>query len=156
MLDIIIPGYNHLQLQHLVLDYNGTLACDGQLLTGVKSRLERLAKHLQVHVVTADTFGSVKTALADVSCQLYILPSANQDTGKRDYVEQLGISQAVCIGNGRNDSLMLAVAALGIVVLQEEGAAVKSLLAADVAAPDILAALDLLLQPKRLVATLRC
>lgn len=31
MIDIEIPGFAHLQLDHLVLDYNGTLARDGIL-----------------------------------------------------------------------------------------------------------------------------
>ena len=54
-----------------------------------------------------------------------------------------------------NDRLMLQVAGLGIVVVQAEGAAVQTVLAADVLSPDILTALDLLLHPLRLVATLR-
>jgi hypothetical protein len=29
MIEIDIPGYKKLQLKNLVLDYNGTLACDG-------------------------------------------------------------------------------------------------------------------------------
>ena len=31
MIEISIPGYKHLQLKHLVLDYNGTIALDGRL-----------------------------------------------------------------------------------------------------------------------------
>ena len=61
----------------------------------------------------------------------------------------------VCIGNGRNDTGMLKIARLGIVVVQQEGMAVAALLAADVVASNIVAALDLLLIPKRLVTTLR-
>ena len=44
---------------------------------------------------------------------------------------------------------------LGIVVVQAEGAAVQTVLAADVLSRDILTALDLLIYPLRLVATLR-
>jgi soluble P-type ATPase len=62
---------------------------------------------------------------------------------------------AVCVGNGRNDRLMLQEAGLGIAVVQGEGAAVQTALTADVLAPDILTALDLLIHPLRLVATLR-
>ena len=75
--------------------------------------------------------------------------------GKLKYVEQLGPDVTVSIGNGRNDRLMLEAAALGIAVVQEEGAAVQAVTAAVVVAPNILAALDLLLHPLRLVATLR-
>ena len=54
-----------------------------------------------------------------------------------------------------NDRLMLQTAGLGIAVMQAEGAAVETVLAADVVVPDIIAGLDLLLHPLRLVATLR-
>lgn len=155
MLEIKIPGYKTQQLHHLVLDYNGTLACDGQPLAGVKERLNRLAELMQLHILTADTFGTVQTAMADVACEISILPVEAQDVGKRRYVERLGTTATVAIGNGRNDQLMLQAATLGLAVIQEEAAAVQTVLAADVVAPNILAALDLLLQPKRLVATLR-
>jgi soluble P-type ATPase len=155
MLTITIPPDPPLQLTHLVLDYNGTLAYDGILLEGVKPRLATLAQQLSLHVLTADTFGSADQELTDIPCQLFILPAANQAEGKLHYIERLGLTQTVCIGNGRNDHLMLKAAALGIVVLQAEGMAPETLLAADVVMPSIGAALDVLLKPLRLIATLR-
>ena len=74
---------------------------------------------------------------------------------KRAYVARLGADRVVAIGNGRNDRMMLAAASLGIAVVQGEGAAAETLASADVVAPGIVDALDLLLFPKRLVATLR-
>jgi soluble P-type ATPase len=50
---------------------------------------------------------------------------------------------------------MLRAAALGIAVLAGEGLAVEALLAADVLALGPSDALDLLLNPRRLAATLR-
>ncbi len=50
---------------------------------------------------------------------------------------------------------MLRVAALGIVVLQREGASSASLAAAHVICTSIVDALELLESPKRLQATLR-
>jgi soluble P-type ATPase len=44
---------------------------------------------------------------------------------------------------------------LGICVLSIEGAAVETLLAADLVMPDIISALDLLEKPLRIVASLR-
>jgi soluble P-type ATPase len=155
MLEIAIPGADTLRLEHLVADFNGTLACDGVLLPGVGEALSRLAGTLAIHVVTADTFGRAGEALADVPCQLAVLPDGGQVVAKRRYVDQLGATGCVCLGNGRDDRLMLKAAALGIAVVQGEGAAVETLLAAAVAAPDIHAALGLLLNPPRLVATLR-
>jgi soluble P-type ATPase len=51
--------------------------------------------------------------------------------------------RTACVGNGRNDELMIDAAALGIAVIQGEGAAVLTLQAADVAARQITEALDL-------------
>lgn len=155
MRDIAIPGAPTLTLEHLVVDFNGTLAVDGALLPGVADALRNLAGQISVHVLTADTFGTAHEALADLPVRLVVLPPAQQDEAKRQHVQQLGADRCVAIGNGRNDSLMLATAALGIVVVQREGAAVQALLAADIVAPDILDALELLLHPARLVATLR-
>jgi soluble P-type ATPase len=156
MLEITIPNHPDLRLQHLVLDYNGTLAIDGQLIEGVPARLAALADLLRLHIITADTFGTVRAALGDLPCELAILPTDRpQDAAKRDYVAQLGAESVVAIGNGRNDRLMLQAAALGVAVVQAEGAALDALLAAAVVAPDILSALDLLTHPLRLAATLR-
>lgn len=155
MLEIAIPGGDTLHLDFLVADYNGTLACDGALLPGVAQALGQLAGTIAIHVVTADTFGCARQALAAVPCQLAILPTAGQDEAKRRYVDDLGANRCVCLGNGRNDRLMLRAAALGIAVMQGEGVAVETLLAAAVAVSDIQVALGLLLNPARLVATLR-
>lgn len=155
MLEIIIPGYKTLSLHHLVMDYNGTLAVDGLLLDGVAPRLLSLSERLRLHVVTADTFGMARSQLASLPCELVILPGESQAQAKLAYIHRLGEDQVAAIGNGRNDRLMLQAAALGIAVIQGEGAACETCLAADVLAPDIRSALDLLLIPKRLIATLR-
>lgn len=155
MLEIAIPGNETLRLDHLVADFNGTLAVDGVLLPGVADALRNVASRLAIHVVTADTFGCAHDALEGLPVELIILSSGPHDVAKRRYVEQLDARRSVAIGNGRNDRLLLAAAALGIVVVQGEGAATQTLMAADVTAPDILAALGLLLHPSRLVATLR-
>jgi soluble P-type ATPase len=44
MLEMNIPGYRTLVLSFLVLDYNGTIACDGRLIPGVRDRLEALQR----------------------------------------------------------------------------------------------------------------
>ena len=155
MIDIAIPNFGPLRLSHLVMDYNGTLARDGILIDRVGQTLSVLAASLQLHVVTADTHGQVKRATAGLECTLHILPHDRQAQGKRDYIRRLGATQTVSIGNGRNDVLMLKESALGIALIQAEGAFGGVLSAADVVCTDILAALDLLLHPLRLMATLR-
>ena len=155
MIEIDIPGFGRLRLERLILDYNGTIAVDGQPVQGVKERLIALARHVEIHVLTADTFGGVEKKLSDIPCKIHVLPVEAQDKGKMEYVDRLGADRAVCIGNGRNDVMMLKKAALGIAVVQDEGAATSAILSADVVATDILSALDLLVNHKRLTATLR-
>jgi soluble P-type ATPase len=155
MIEVKIPGYKTLQFEHLVLDYNGTLAVDGELLAGVKEALIALSEEVQVHILTADTFGKVRSRVEGIPCALSILPLDNQDKGKLDYVKGLGAQHVVCMGNGRNDRLMLKEAALGIAVILEEGAATETLASADVFCTGILSALELLTNPLRLTATLR-
>ncbi len=154
-MDISIPGYGDLHLEHLVMDYNGTLAVDGVLIEGVKEALIALSKDLTLHVLTADTFGRARAGLEGVPCRLTVLPVENQQAGKLAYVKALGAEHTVSIGNGRNDQLMLKESRLGIAVILEEGACVETILSADVACPSIGSALDLLRHPLRLTATLR-
>jgi soluble P-type ATPase len=155
MIEVAIPGYRKQEIEHLVLDYNGTLACDGELIDGVREGLQILADRLKVHVLTADTFGRARSRLEGIPCELSVLPVKNQEIGKLTYVRRLGPANAVCIGNGRNDQLMLKESALGICVILAEGAAVETLLAADVVCTSIVSALALLTHPLRLTATLR-
>jgi soluble P-type ATPase len=155
VIEINVPGGTRLRLSHLILDYNGTLACDGTLIPGVAERLTVLAEHLDIHIVTADTFGSVRSQVAHLPVQLQVIPPENQDQAKAAYIENLGSNNSVAMGNGRNDALMLKQAALGVAVVQTEGAALEALLAAKVVTPGIVDALDLLLHPDRLKATLR-
>ena len=156
MIEINIPGNKILQLEHLVLDYNGTIAFDGALIDGVKESLAELSQMLTVHVITADTFGSVKKALEDIDCKLVVIPLEHQDAAKLEYVKNLGREQTVSMGNGLNDRLMLKASALGVAVVSGEGAAFETLASADVVCTDILSALSLLIHPLRLMATLRC
>lgn len=155
MIEVDIPGAETLRLSYLVLDYNGTLALDGELLDGVAEKIAELASHVRVHVITADTHGTVAEKLLGLPCALQIIGSKEQDSLKDAYVRSLGADTVAAIGNGRNDRLMLKTAALGIALIQEEGASIAAILQADIVCTDILNAFDLLLQPARLKATLR-
>lgn len=156
MITIDIPGSQKLELEHLVLDYNGTIACDGLLIPGVKDILINLSRSLTIYVLTADTFGCAQKEMQGIPCETIVIPKENQAEAKADYVRKLGANHCACAGNGRNDALMLKEAALGIAVIQTEGAAMEAILSADVVTQNILDALDLMRRPLRLAATLRC
>ncbi|MFW6122832.1 MAG: HAD family hydrolase [Thermodesulfobacteriota bacterium] len=155
MLELHIPGFKDLRLAHLVLDYNGTLACDGRPLEGVQERVAALAADLTIHILTADTFGTVQAQVTQWPCKVEIIPRDREAEAKVTYIQSLGAEGTAAVGNGRNDRLMLKDAALGIAVIQTEGTAREALGAADLVVPGILEGLDLLLNPQRLKATLR-
>lgn len=137
---------------HLLLDFTGTLSLDGSLLPGVAERLERLARHLRILVLTADTFGTATKALAGLPVEVRIVGTGEE---KAELAVSLGPGQVIAIGNGRNDAAMFRQAGLSIAVLGPEGAAAELLFSAHVLVRRIDDALDLLLHPLRLKATLR-
>jgi len=155
MLSISIPGFAELRLTDLVADFNGTLACDGRLLPGVRAALGALAADLRLHVVTADTHGTAAEELRGMPVSVDVIAAADQAAAKRAFVERLGAAHVAALGNGRNDREMVAAAALGIAVVQVEGAAPETLAGADVVVLSAIDALELLRNPQRLVATLR-
>jgi len=103
-------------------------------------------------VATADTFGTAKNALARLPIDVRMVQTGHD---KVRLVDGLGADHVVAIGNGRNDIGMIRKVALGIAVVGPEGAAGVLLREADVVVHDIRCALDLLLRPLRLKATLR-
>ena len=155
MIRIDIPGRGRLDLEYLVMDFNGTLAVDGLLIAGIREKLTLVSERIKMHVLTADTFGTARAELEGLNLSGSLVEHDNQDTGKAEYIARLNETKVVSIGNGRNDSLMLKNAALGIAVLEGEGASFKAIQQADIICKSVHDALDLLLNPQRIVATLR-
>jgi soluble P-type ATPase len=155
MIEIDIPGFGQRTLRHLVLDYNGTLALDGRIQPGVSSRLSQLKQLLEIHILTADTYGTVRSTFGQTDFTVHVLPVGDERTAKANYVRTLEAMSCACLGNGNNDADMLMAAGLSITVLQPEGVAKAAIDAAHVLVPGIEAGLDLLLHPTRLKATLR-
>jgi soluble P-type ATPase len=155
MLCLDIPNKERILVEHVILDFNGTIAIDGKLIPGVAQRLEELSSLVTIHVITADTNGTARSQLENVPCTLKIIGENEQDQAKLGYAKKLGLGKVAAIGNGSNDRLLLKEAALGICVIQGEGAAVTSMQAAKIICVDCNDALELLLRPHRVIATLR-
>jgi len=155
MKTIEIPYYKTLQLEHVVLDYNGTIAKDGQLKIEIKTLLSTLCEEYTVHIITADTFGSVKAQMKGFNVIVTVLQTDNHTSEKAAYIDGLGKINCVAVGNGNNDSQMLSNALLGIAIIGDEGCATPTLLQSDISCSCIENALMLLLNEKRLIATLR-
>lgn len=155
MIELNIPGRGRLQLEHLVCDVNGTLAVDGQLIEGLARALRNLRDRLELHLITADTHGRQATIDQQLGLRAVRLHPGDEAGQKAEYVRHLGAAGVVALGQGANDAGMLKEAVLGICVLSKEATAVEALVAADLLAPDIFTALELLEKPLRIVTTLR-
>ncbi len=159
---IDIPGFGQLHIQAVCSDYTGTLSREGELIDGVSARLRRLAELADIHVVTSDTRKTARGQLAELPLTLHdqIAPD-DHDVFKRDYLTRLGVGLAhiAVFGNGRNDRLWLAAVrdagGLSIAVDVGEGCAVEAMTSANLFVAGIGNALDLLLDSKRIIATLR-
>ncbi|TDA70061.1 MAG: hypothetical protein D9V47_03365 [Clostridia bacterium] len=155
-MEISIPGWGELAISRIVFDFNGTLAVDGHLGPDTRQKLEGLAGGgFAIYVLTADTFGLVRSEMAGLPVTVEILTGDATGTAKAEFIRRLGPEHTAAVGNGRNDEAMLRLAALGIAILGREGCYPSTLAAADVVVAGIGDALDLFLHPRRLVATLR-
>ena len=154
MLTIKIPGREVLNLSHLILDYNGTIAEDGKIIEGIAQRLEMLREHLQIYVITADTHGTAAKQCENLPLEVKTFPTVQVGAIKAEEARKLAGGVA-CIGNGYNDIQMADASDLSICVIGREGCCGALMSRCDVVVTSILDALDLLIKTDRLRATLR-
>ena len=156
MIIIDIPGRDEpLVIETVVLDYNGTIAVDGSLAAGVEERIAELAQHAEVYILTADTYGTVSEECEFLDVEIRTFPHEGAAVCKEEIVSELQDFRVCAIGNGYNDIRMMDAADFSIAVLGEEGMYPGLIGHADVLVRSETEALDLLLRPDRLRATLR-
>lgn len=76
MLHVTVPGGDDLRLEHLVLDVNGTLTDRGELIDGVEALITELRERLDLHVLSADGYGSAEDVAATLSAAYLRVHSA--------------------------------------------------------------------------------
>ncbi len=155
MIDITIPGRGNYTIENLILDLNGTIALDGRIIKGVREKVAKLSQKLDVIVVTADTNKNAEELVRDLNVTLYKIKKAEENDQKLELLLKKGKDNTISIGNGCNDVYMLKESAIGICVLGKEGASREAMMASGLVVTAINDALDLLLKPNRLRATLR-
>ena len=157
-IEIDIPGFGRRHIKIVVSDYTGTHACGGSVPAAVKRRLRALAKLAELHIVTADTFGTAEKELKGIA-KPHILTTGRHDRQKQAYVRRFDLRSVAAFGNGNNDRLMLKTVkqggGLAIAVDNGEGCAVDALTNAHLFVVGAANAIDLLLDRARVKATLR-
>ena len=155
MIEIAIPGRGNYTIKNVVVDLNGTIAVDGNIIQGVKEKMAILSQELDIFLVTADMNKNAERLVKDLPVTLYKIKEGEENNQKLQVVLKQGKDNTVSIGNGCNDISMLKESAIGICVVGGEGASAEAMMASDLVVVTINDALDLLLKPHRLGATLR-
>ncbi|MHA1267371.1 MAG: HAD family hydrolase [Candidatus Helarchaeota archaeon] len=159
MLELNIPGKGQFRIKFIVSDLNGTLSMDGQLDPEIITQVQELQHQgLKFYLLSADTRGKLDELaqiLGVIPRKLAQVHNLSEASEKAQFVKQLGSNSVIAIGNGENDYLMLKEARIGIVVLGSEGTSIRSLMNADICVTSPKVALNLLLNPINLIATLR-
>ena len=171
-IEIKIPGFweETNRIKVVFSDYTGTLSLEGKLIQGVKKRLRKLAKMVHIYVVTSDTRGTAERELRAVLGPEHLTikklnGSKPHDVQKLEYLnkiiqeKKLTKQEVAVFGNGRNDQKWLEAImrpkGLAIAVDVGEGCAIVAMTSATIFVSDINNGLDLLLDPKCSIATLR-
>lgn len=155
MIEVEIPGRGTYQFTHAFFDFNGTLAADGIIPEPVKRLLVKLADSLELVLLTADTNHSARNQCADLPIAVNVLEQTGQKQQKGLILQQTSGLGKIAIGNGSLDEEMFHEADLAICIMGEEGCTVSALLASDILVRTPEDAIELLLNPNRLISTWR-
>jgi len=154
MINIQRIGQEPLEINFILLDFEGTLAPDRRVHPKAKDKVNLLSKRAKIYILTKEEKEHVEEALKKVKAETIYLVEGESSQQKLDLLHQLGAVGTVAIGNGADDGPMIEGAGLGICVIGKEGASAEAVKNADVVFTDILDALDFLLKPLRQRATL--
>ncbi len=154
MISIERPGQDHLEIDFILIDFEGTLASDRRVHPKAKDKINLLSKRAQIYILTKGEKELVEERLRKVRAELTYLQEAGASQQKLDLLRRLGASRTIAIGNGVDDASMIEEAALGVCILSKEGTCSETMKKADLVFMNILDALDFLLKPLRQKATL--
>ncbi len=153
---IDIEDFGEFSIEYLVMDLNGTIATQGKIDPSIIPLIIQLKSKLEIYLLSSDTFGTGTKIAGELGIHLHLVKNKiNGAEEKANFVQKLGNEHVVAIGNGRNDYKMLKNAKIGIAILGAEGAAREAILNADIIVTSACDALNLLLYPQTMRATLR-
>ena len=154
MIAIQRPGQEPLEIEFILIDFEGTLAPDRRVHSKAKDKINLLSKRTKIYILTKGEKEVVTEVLKKVKAEIVYLTEGGASQKKLDLLRQLGPTKTVAIGNGVDDAPMIEEAGLGICIVGKEGSSVEAMVKAEVVFGNILDALDFLLKPLRQKATL--
>jgi soluble P-type ATPase len=154
MITIQRPGQSNLEIEFILIDFEGTLASDRRIHPKAKDKIDLLSKRTKIYILTVEEKERVEEALKKVKAEIIYLAGGDSSQKKLELLRQLGPARTVAVGNGADDVPMIEEAGLGVCVLGKEGTFSEAMKKADVVFMNILDALDFLLKPLRQKASL--
>ncbi|MGA2463179.1 MAG: ATPase P [Thermodesulfobacteriota bacterium] len=154
MISIERPGQGNLEIEFILIDFEGTLASDRRVHPKAKDKINLLSKRTKIYILAKGEKEGVEESLRRVKAEIFYLTEGDFSRRKLDLLRQLGPTRTVAIGNGVDDAPMIEEAGLGICIISKEGTSAEAMKRADVVVSNILDALDFLLKPLRQKATL--
>ena len=154
-MEIKISGFGDYNIHNVVFDLNGTLMIDGKISENVEDRIKQLSNLLNVLIASSDIHGNLQDIATELGVKFCRLNPGTTAQQKLEIIQNLGADSTIAIGNGSNDVSMLKAAAIGIAIVGREGGSSKAIDAADFVCSDICDAIDCIINPTRIIATLR-
>jgi soluble P-type ATPase len=154
MIAIQRPGQEPLEIEFILIDFEGTLASDRRVNPKAKDKINLLSKRTKIYILSKGEKELVEKALRRVKAEIFYLSEKENSQQKLELLQRLGAIKTVVIGNGLDDAPILEGAGLGICVISREGTSAQAMNKADLVVLNVVDALDFLLKPLRQEATL--
>ncbi len=148
------PGQESIEIDYILIDFEGTLALDGRVHPKAKDKINLLSKRTKIYIFAKGEKEKIEETLRRVKAELFFLKEEDSSSKKLDLLLNLGAPRAVVIGNGLDDVPLMEEAGLSMVIIGKEGTSGKLIQTADLVFTNIVDALDFLLKPLRQKATL--
>lgn len=154
MIAIQRPGQEPLEIEFILIDFEGTLASDRRVHPKAKDKINLLSKRTKIYILTQGEKEVVAEVLKRVEAEIIYITEGTASQQKLDLLRKLEANKTIAIGNGVDDAPILEEAGLGICIIGKEGTSVEAIEKADIVVTNILDALDFLLKPLHQKATL--
>jgi soluble P-type ATPase len=154
MIAIQRPGQEPMEIEFVLIDFEGTLAFNRRVHPKAKDKINLLSKRAKIYILAKGEKELVEEVLRRVKVEIFYSTEKGTSQQKLELLHRLGAIRTVVIGNGLDDAPILEEAGLGICVMSREGTSAEAIQKADVVVSNVVDALDFLLKPLRQKATL--
>src|SRR4030065_1800639 len=107
MIAIQGPGQKPLEIEFILIDFEGTLASDRRVHPKAKDKINLLSKRTKIYILTKGEKEVLEEILRRVKAEIFYFPEGEASQRKLDLLRQLGPTRTVAIGNGVEDAPMI-------------------------------------------------